>query len=42
MTDKTSPKSEIILCQTEDGRTRMECRFDVSGTRADLTALEVG
>ena len=23
-----SPKSEIILYQTEDGRTRIQCRFE--------------
>ncbi len=28
MNAKTSPQSEIILYQTEDGRTRVECRFD--------------
>jgi hypothetical protein len=25
-TDET-PKGELILCQTQDGRTRIECRF---------------
>jgi hypothetical protein len=28
MADKTPPQSQIILYQTEDGRTRIECRFD--------------
>jgi len=28
MTDSPLPKSEIILYQTEDGRTRVECRFE--------------
>jgi hypothetical protein len=28
MTDKIMPQSEIILYQTEDGRTRIQCRFD--------------
>jgi hypothetical protein len=28
MTDKTPPQSEIILYQTEDGRTRIQCRID--------------
>lgn len=28
MTDKTLPTSEIILYQTEDGRTRIQCRFE--------------
>ena len=42
MTDKPTIGSELILYPTEDGRTRMECRFDVSGTHAERTALEVG
>jgi hypothetical protein len=28
MTDKAPPQSEIILYQTEDGRTRIQCRID--------------
>lgn len=28
MTDTPAPKSELILYQTEDGRTRIQCRFD--------------
>ena len=28
MDDKKTPKSSIILYQTEDGRTRIQCRFD--------------
>ena len=28
MSDKPLPNSEIILYQTEDGRTRVQCRFD--------------
>ena len=29
MSDAPSPQSEIILYQTEDGRTRVQCRFEV-------------
>ena len=28
MSDESLPKSEIILYQTEDGRTRIQCRFE--------------
>jgi hypothetical protein len=28
MSDEPSPKTEIILYQTEDGRTRIQCRFE--------------
>jgi hypothetical protein len=28
MSDEPLPKSEIILYQTEDGRTRIQCRFE--------------
>ena len=28
MTDSESPRSSIILYQTEDGRTRIQCRFE--------------
>jgi hypothetical protein len=28
MPDESQPKSEIILYQTEDGRTRIQCRFE--------------
>lgn len=28
MRDEPVPQSEIILCQTEDGRTRIQCRFE--------------
>lgn len=28
MTDAPPPKSELILYQTEDGRTRIQCRFE--------------
>ena len=28
MSDESLPRSEIILYQTEDGRTRVQCRFD--------------
>lgn len=41
-TDIAPRSSQFLLYQTEDGRTRMECRFDVSGTHAERTALEVG
>ena len=28
MNDEAVPKTEIILYQTEDGRTRIQCRFE--------------
>lgn len=28
MSDEPAPQSEIILYQTEDGRTRVQCRFE--------------
>ena len=28
MTDPIAPKAELILYQTEDGRTRIQCRFE--------------
>ena len=28
MSDESLPQSEIILYQTEDGRTRIQCRFE--------------
>jgi hypothetical protein len=28
MSDETLPNSEIILYRTEDGRTRIQCRFE--------------
>ena len=28
MSDELLPQSEIILYQTEDGRTRIQCRFE--------------
>lgn len=28
MSDQPIPRSELILYQTEDGRTRVQCRFD--------------
>lgn len=28
MSDEPLPQSEIILYQTEDGRTRVQCRFE--------------
>jgi hypothetical protein len=28
VTDPASPRSELILYQTEDGRTRIQCRFE--------------
>ena len=28
MSDEAMPQSEIILYQTEDGRTRIQCRFE--------------
>ena len=28
MSDEPRPNSEIILYQTEDGRTRIQCRFE--------------
>ena len=28
MTTDDTPKGELILYQTEDGRTRIECRFE--------------
>jgi hypothetical protein len=42
MTYAPSTGSELILYRTEDGRTRMECRLEVSGTHAEHTVLEVG
>jgi hypothetical protein len=39
-----SPSSELILHQTENGRTRIECCFkgELSVTHAERAALEVG
>ncbi len=28
MSNEAQPQSSIILCQTEDGRTRIQCRFE--------------
>lgn len=28
MSDQPGPDSEFIRCQTEDGRTRIQCRFE--------------
>ena len=28
MTDQNTPRSEIVLYQTEDGHTRVQCRFE--------------
>lgn len=28
MADETPPRSEFLLYQTEDGRTRIQCRFE--------------
>lgn len=42
MSDDTTPNSEIVLYQTEDGRTRIECRFEDESiwlTRAHLAEL---
>jgi hypothetical protein len=47
MTDKTPPQSEIILYQTEDGRTRIQCRIDqetiwlTQAQMAELFQIEV-
>lgn len=43
MTDSEAPKGNLILHQTEDGRTRMECRFEgeLSVTQAMRAASEV-
>lgn len=42
MTDQTTTSYALTLYQTEDGRTRFDCRVDadVSGTHAERTALE--
>jgi HAD superfamily hydrolase (TIGR01509 family) len=37
MTDLTRRKAEVLLCQTEDGQTRIEVRFD-----AKMYELELG
>lgn len=42
MTDAASPKSELVLYQTEDGRTRIQCRFEDQSlwlTQAQLAEL---
>ncbi len=33
MSDEPLPKSEIILSQTEDGRTRIQCRFETKNEK---------
>ena len=48
MSDEPLPKSEIILYQTEDGRTRVQCRFEdetvwlTQKLMADLFQIGVG
>ena len=39
MTDSEAPKGELILYQTEDGRTRIECRFE--GETIWLTQMQL-
>jgi hypothetical protein len=42
MSDEPLPRSEIVLYQTEDGRTRVECRFDAETiwlTQAQMAEL---
>ena len=42
MSDEPLPQSEIILYQTEDGRTRVQCRFENETlwlTQAQIAAL---
>ena len=43
MNDKPTNSSELILYQTEDGRTRIQCRFEgkLSIRQVERTALEV-
>lgn len=43
MTGRASPKSEMFLYQTDDGRTRIQCRFEdeLSVAHAVRTATEV-
>ena len=43
MTDRAPPKSEMILYQTKDGRTRIQFRFesDLAITHAERAASEV-
>lgn len=43
MTDSDTPKAELILYQTEDGRTRIERRFEggLSVAHVTRTASEV-
>lgn len=42
MTDSPAPRSELILSQTEDGRTRIDCRFEgeLSVSHAERTVEE--
>jgi hypothetical protein len=44
MTDQPTISSELVLHQAEDGRTRIQCRFEgkLSIRQVELTALEVG
>jgi len=42
VSDETPPQSSLILYQTEDGRTRIECRFEdetVWLTQAQMAGL---
>ena len=42
MNDETPPQSSIVLYQTEDGRTRIQCRFDADTlwlTQAQIAEL---
>ena len=43
MTLQPTTSSELILYQTEDGRTRIQCRFEgrLSIRQVERTALEV-
>ena len=42
MTDSAAPQGELVLYQTDDGRTRIECRFEGDTlwlTQAQIAAL---
>ena len=42
MNDEPLPQSELILYQTEDGRTRIQCRFEIETiwlTQAQMAEL---
>jgi hypothetical protein len=44
MTNQPATNSSLVLYQTEDGQTRVQCRFEgkLSIRHAGRTALEVG